>query len=1728
MKKRKLFVGVLLASAAFSLAACTGNNNDTTTSAGTTPATTTTSNETTTTTSQTVQKYTVTFDSKGGKTVNAVEVNAGAKVQQPTNPTKERDAQYTYVFDKWCTDEACTTAFNFETAITGNIKLYAKWNTTVNQYTVTYESNGGSNVDTAAVDYNTAIGTAPTAPTKESTDQYDYTFDKWCSDEELQTPYDFTAPVTGDIKLYAKWTETVRTYSVTYDAGLEGLTPSVADLDSVEYGSTIAIPESLSKPAEGILTYEFVGWFLDAKFETPLTAESTVTGDTVVRAKWNISATISTVDDFLAFRQLVTSEGVNAANVTLEADLDLTDVNLPAVKAATYTGVFDGKGHQIKNATFTATAAKQGMLFNCVKGGTVKNVKFLGCSVSSESETVAVVSGTSDAATYSQIEFNGCTSKTTNTYSGLLFARNEHKDTINISEITTKNSCKAECSQYGGMLIGDVAAGSTVNFTDLYIDGEFKTTSGNGSLLAGRVRDGATINVTNAIVKGTCTGPQDKNLSKDGLLLGGGKAIECCFENVVAIPSDKSTSLFGATKSKLTVDNEFINCYYVKSSDGAATDTHGTIDAVEKLDTAVTVSWLTNTLKFDFEDVWTAEGTDGFRLKASSANIRTPGSALTKLALAGKATNRFKVGSDFTVDGLVVLASYDDGVQLVISADQTDGYTVDSSAYNKTTAGKYTITVTSKEDTNIKETYEVEVVSQTGFEVVDEFARKTYLIGEDIDTAKVTVYSVWTDGLKEKESSGYKINTDAYNKNADGTYTIYVSWTGFTTYEYGVQVIDTKAAVVDNYVYVNVDASLADAYDMVDGVETFKTVTAALDYLAAASYDDSVTKVVYVAAGTYNEKITTSLNNLHIIGKDKDTTIITYSAVESTVNPVSGSTYVLDCATLHVNGKGFGLENITVRNDFDYINNSSKEASPQGLALTINGDGAVLNNVYLYGNQDTLYLKSGRVYVKNSLIEGNVDFIFGQANGIAFFDTCEIKAIARGVNLANNGYVTAMKVEKETEKPEFGYVFYKCAFTNGENVKDGSMSLGRNWGKLATVAMIECSFTKAYSTLAYDGKAKARWEKMSGDPSVSDFAEYGSTGDGAIKEAVAGGKVLTEAQAEKYILANVLAGENGNVKFTDEFNPATELETLIAEATTTQATVINVTKDTYEIERNKTAELVATVGPWNSVDKNVQFDFDDTKISYDGKTIKGLAVCDSTTITFTIGSVTKEVTVKVTPSTNINTVTFMDGTTEIKVASGAEGDALVYPTATELEKAGFQFARWYEDAAFTKEYTGTTISDEDITLYARYIELNQAGVTYVTTAAELVAAINTTDAKITLLNDIDMTSITDFAGHNTDTNFAGELLGYGYTISNFKFTLVVDSAGKQQGMFGTLSGKIDSVKFKDCEVNTTEDDTKVVKYFSFLAGKVAPTAELTNLTFDGVKVNAAPTTQYVSLIADSLSAAGTLTVKNITLVDVKISGSKYTGGLFCRGGGAGLDIKVDGLFGNIEITATDNGNGSAIGGVIGNVKDSKFELVNADLDVKIVNTSADSQQIGGVVGYLQQDSGNPSVVIKDSTFNVDLTVGKNSGGLIGYVQTKNTTTGKVASLTIENVEFAAKVVSSNTGGARISGVVGGTKAQGESIDVVLKNISGNIDLTAAASRVGGINGSDESAANTITYTLTNVFLTGKIVTENAANVKAFIPEKNVQFDYSGCYYANYTITAAGTAVAIDQGTEKTA
>lgn len=75
-------------------------------------------------------RYTVTYHSNGGTAVAPETVFAGETFTEPTNPTKPDDASYKYVFDCWCTDEQLTNAYNFATASSSNLDLYAKYTQT--------------------------------------------------------------------------------------------------------------------------------------------------------------------------------------------------------------------------------------------------------------------------------------------------------------------------------------------------------------------------------------------------------------------------------------------------------------------------------------------------------------------------------------------------------------------------------------------------------------------------------------------------------------------------------------------------------------------------------------------------------------------------------------------------------------------------------------------------------------------------------------------------------------------------------------------------------------------------------------------------------------------------------------------------------------------------------------------------------------------------------------------------------------------------------------------------------------------------------------------------------------------------------------------------------------------------------------------------------------------------------------------------------------------------------------------------------------------------------------------------------------------------------------------------------------------------------------------------------------------------------------------------------------
>jgi len=156
--------------------------------------------------------YIITFDSNGGSEVTPEEVKEGEMIKTPATPTKQG-----YTFAGWYKDKELSEAWDFKKDIViKNITLYAKWKKNNNSewgvggsggssgsvpsYTITFDSNGGSEVPPVKVKEGELLQTQPT-PTKEG-----YIFIGWYKDAAFTEAWDFSKDVvTEDLTLYARW-----------------------------------------------------------------------------------------------------------------------------------------------------------------------------------------------------------------------------------------------------------------------------------------------------------------------------------------------------------------------------------------------------------------------------------------------------------------------------------------------------------------------------------------------------------------------------------------------------------------------------------------------------------------------------------------------------------------------------------------------------------------------------------------------------------------------------------------------------------------------------------------------------------------------------------------------------------------------------------------------------------------------------------------------------------------------------------------------------------------------------------------------------------------------------------------------------------------------------------------------------------------------------------------------------------------------------------------------------------------------------------------------------------------------------------------------------------------------------------------------------------------------------------------------------------------------------------
>ena len=263
-----------------------------------------------------INQYTIAFDTNGGSEITPITQDYGTEITAPDNPTRKG-----YTFKGW--DKEIP-----ETMPAENITVKAQWE--INQYTITFDTNGGSEIAPITQDYGTEI-TAPDNPTRKG-----YTFKGW--DKEIPE----TMPAEN-ITVKAQWE--INQYTITFDTnGGSEIAPITQD-----YGTEITAPDNPTRKG-----YTFKGW--DKEIPKTMPAENITitarwkdtekpTGEIIIGTnKWNEFLNELTFGIFFKDTQEVTINAVDNSGVVfvsyLVTDKELSEAELNSLVFRAYEEPF--------------------------------------------------------------------------------------------------------------------------------------------------------------------------------------------------------------------------------------------------------------------------------------------------------------------------------------------------------------------------------------------------------------------------------------------------------------------------------------------------------------------------------------------------------------------------------------------------------------------------------------------------------------------------------------------------------------------------------------------------------------------------------------------------------------------------------------------------------------------------------------------------------------------------------------------------------------------------------------------------------------------------------------------------------------------------------------------------------------------------------------------------------------------------------------------------------------------------------------------------------------------------------------------------------------------------------------------------------------------------------------------------------------------------------------------
>ncbi|WP_198684079.1 pectinesterase family protein [Brachybacterium sp. YJGR34] len=306
-----------------------------------------------------------------------------------------------------------------------------------------------------------------------------------------------------------------------------------------------------------------------------------------------------------------------------------------------------------------------------------------------------------------------------------------------------------------------------------------------------------------------------------------------------------------------------------------------------------------------------------------------------------------------------------------------------------------------------------------------------------------------------------------------------------------------------------------------DGSGEFASVSAAVGATSRSSHPVEIV----VAPGEYREivRVWSTVPAGSVLrgetGDAADVTI-TYDLANGSEKFYGGSFGRTGGCTLAVLADAFTLADLTLVNAYD----EQEHGNSQALALRTVADRVVLDGLHLVGNQDTFLAEtpnwetSCRVYTVGSVIEGDVDFVYGNATMVV--EDSEIRCLDRGSD-SNNGYVCA----PSTATGNLGFLFTGCTFTAEPGMAEESFHLGRPWHP-SSHPDVSPSAVIRDSHLGAHVRTPA-WSDMGGWPWEEDFLrERDNTGPGAVPAGgdTTGRPQLTDEEAALHTRETYLTG----------------------------------------------------------------------------------------------------------------------------------------------------------------------------------------------------------------------------------------------------------------------------------------------------------------------------------------------------------------------------------------------------------------------------------------------------------------------------------------------------------------------------------------------------------------------------------------------------------------------------